>query len=138
MHTFHWVGRGGTADMAGKRPLCALGPMMSALNFWSFCFKTKGQENRSHRCLPPHRPTSACHDCCGTAEKENPLNLLRVHGKVVILQHKILVRGCVPNFGEVTDYMTGFFYCTSILFTQYCTCFPPVMTPMVSFTTKSK
>ena len=26
----------GLADMAGKRPLCASGPMMSALNFWSF------------------------------------------------------------------------------------------------------
>ena len=39
-----WVGRGGRADMAGKRPLCAMEPMMSALNFWSFCFKTKGQE----------------------------------------------------------------------------------------------
>ena len=63
---------------------------------------------------------------------------LRVCGKVVFLQREIPVRGCVPNFGEVTDYMTGFFYCTSILFTQYWTCFPPVITPMVSFTTKSK
>ncbi len=26
-----WVGRVGRADMAGKRPLCVLGPMMSAL-----------------------------------------------------------------------------------------------------------
>ena len=38
------VGCAGLADMAGKRPLCALGPMMSALNFWSFCFKTKGRK----------------------------------------------------------------------------------------------
>jgi hypothetical protein len=48
-----WVGCAGLADMAGKRPLCASGPMMSALNFWSFCFKTKGQETyaRCHRYL---------------------------------------------------------------------------------------
>ena len=35
--------------------------------------------------------------------------LLRVARKVVFLQREIPVRGCVPNFGEVTDYMTGFF-----------------------------
>ena len=52
------VGCASLADMAGKRPLCALGPMMSALNFWSFCFKTKGQENRTHRCPPSHLSTS--------------------------------------------------------------------------------
>jgi hypothetical protein len=34
---------------------------------------------------------------------------LRVDGKVVILRREIPVRGCVPNYGEVTDYMTGFF-----------------------------
>jgi len=42
------------------------------------------------------------------------------------------------SFSAVTDYMTGFFYFTSILFTQYCTCFPPVMTPMVSLMRKFK
>ena len=41
-----WVGRVGLADMAGKRPLCALGPMMSALNFWSFSFKRKGRKQK--------------------------------------------------------------------------------------------
>ena len=30
---FTGLGARGTADMAGKRPLCASGPMMSALNF---------------------------------------------------------------------------------------------------------
>ena len=37
------LGAWATADMAGKRPLRALGPMMSALNFWSFSFKRKGR-----------------------------------------------------------------------------------------------
>ena len=36
---------GGAVAMCGR-------PLMLALNFWSFCFKTKGQDNRSHRCPP--------------------------------------------------------------------------------------
>ena len=42
----------------------------------------------------------------GTAEKEKRPIPLRVCGKVVILRHKTSVRGYVPNFWEVTDYMT--------------------------------
>lgn len=38
------MGARATADMAGKRPLCAMGPMMSALILWSFLIKKKGHE----------------------------------------------------------------------------------------------
>ena len=43
----HFTGLGAwaTADMAGKRPLCALGPMMSALILWPFLIKEKGRIN---------------------------------------------------------------------------------------------
>jgi hypothetical protein len=46
------LGARATADMAGKRPLCVLGPMMSALTLWSFPVKRKGRKkaNRRHRC----------------------------------------------------------------------------------------
>ena len=37
------LGARATADMAGKCPLCALGPMMSALILSSFLIKEKGQ-----------------------------------------------------------------------------------------------
>jgi hypothetical protein len=57
--TLSWVGRGGLADMAGKRPLCAMGPMMSALNFRFLFFKKKEER------------------------------ILRVHEKVVNLQAEI-------------------------------------------------
>jgi hypothetical protein len=39
------LGARGTADMAGKRPLCASGPMMSALNFRFLFFKKKEEKN---------------------------------------------------------------------------------------------
>jgi hypothetical protein len=39
------VGRAGPADMAGKRPLCALGPMMSALILRFLLIKEKEQKN---------------------------------------------------------------------------------------------
>ena len=42
--TLTGLGAQAMADMAGKRPLCVLGPMMSALNFWSFSFKRKGRK----------------------------------------------------------------------------------------------
>ena len=49
---------GGAVAMCGR-------PLMSALNFWSFCFKTKGQDNRSHRC-----PSSqARHGCWSHTKK---------------------------------------------------------------------
>ncbi len=45
----------------------------------------------------------------GTAGKKNEFTGFcgGVSEKVVLLQAEILVRGYVPNFGEVTDYMTG-------------------------------
>ena len=54
-----WVGRVGSADMAGKRPLCALGPMMSALILRLLLIKEKEQDNRSHRCPPAHELAQA-------------------------------------------------------------------------------
>jgi len=41
------MGARATADMAGKRPLCALGPMMSALILSPFLIKKKGQIKRT-------------------------------------------------------------------------------------------
>ena len=51
------VGCAGPADMAGKRSLCALGPMMSALILRLLLIKEKEQDNRSHRCPLSHLST---------------------------------------------------------------------------------
>ena len=64
---------------------------------------------RSHRCPPLSKPESVWHGCWASVKIEISSIPLRVWGKVVILHREIPVRGCVPNFGEVTDYMTGFF-----------------------------
>ena len=57
--TFHRVGCAGHGRHGGGAPAMCGRPLMSALNFWSFCFKTKGQENCSHRCPPGHLSTLA-------------------------------------------------------------------------------
>ena len=41
---FTGLGARATADMAGKRPLRASGPMMSALILWPFLIKKKGRK----------------------------------------------------------------------------------------------
>ncbi|MBO7618225.1 MAG: hypothetical protein J6T22_13615 [Bacteroidales bacterium] len=65
------LGAQATADMAGKRPLRALGPMMSALILWpidslrfvesSISYQEERAEidARSHRCPPSHMPALA-------------------------------------------------------------------------------
>jgi len=50
---FTGLGARATADMAGKRPLCALGPLMSALNFRFLFFKKKEEETSITPINPP-------------------------------------------------------------------------------------
>jgi hypothetical protein len=49
----HFTGLGALAmaNMAGKRPLCAMGPMMLALILWPFLIKEKGRIKKSE-CTP--------------------------------------------------------------------------------------
>ena len=55
---------------------------------------------------------------------------------VVLLQAEKPVRGCVPN-SQCGNGLHDWLFCfVSILFTQYWTCFPPVLTPMVSLNLK--
>ena len=48
------------ADMAGKRPLCARGPMMSALILCSFLIKEKGRKTFYPFIILPTNPASTC------------------------------------------------------------------------------
>ena len=65
--TLVWVGRAGRGRHGGGASAKCGCPLMSALNFWSFCFKTKGRKEPQ-----PQMPAlwSARPGCCVTAEKE--------------------------------------------------------------------
>ena len=52
--TLHRAGCAGHGRHGGGAPAMCGRPLMSALNFWSFSFKRKGQETSSH--LPAQKP----------------------------------------------------------------------------------
>ena len=113
--TLVWVGRGGMADMAGKRPLCGEDRWCRPWFFGPFSSRRKGKKTDGSA---KHRSQATARVHAGMTCFTEPAGTQRIFLCALAGSQKSCnfagrkqpVMGCVPNFGEVTDYMAGLFF----------------------------